>query len=98
MDAKEQLEKEAGTDHLILILFYADWSPHYEWLEPTIKEYETQVDSLIKINIQGNEALAELYNAEDVPTFILMRKGHQLWKYEGELTPETLKMVLEQYK
>ena len=38
-------------------MFYADWSPHYEWLEPTIKEYEQQVEAVIKINITENENL-----------------------------------------
>lgn len=98
MNVKEQLEKESRINHLILVMFYADWSPHNEWLEPTIKEYEQQVEAVIKINITENENLAALYDAEDVPTFILMRKGHQLWKYTGELTPESLRYVLEQYK
>lgn len=50
MNVKEQLEKESRINHLILVMFYADWSPHYEWLEPTIKEYEQQVEAVIKIN------------------------------------------------
>ena len=48
-------------------MFYADWSPHYEWLELTIKEYEPQVEAVVKINVTENQDLAALYNAEDVP-------------------------------
>lgn len=29
-DVTKQLEEVTQTDHLVLILFYADWSPHYE--------------------------------------------------------------------
>ena len=36
-DVTKRLEEAAQTNHLVLILFYADWSPHYEWLEPVIK-------------------------------------------------------------
>lgn len=30
MDIEKQLEVAAQSDHLVLIVFYADWSPHYE--------------------------------------------------------------------
>lgn len=98
MDDRERLEEESQTDHLIFVLFYADWSPHYEWLAPAIREYEKQVNALIKINIENDKDLAELYKVEDVPTFILMQKGRLLWRYTGELTPNLFKMILEQYK
>ena len=29
MDIEKQLEVAAQSDHLVLIVFYADWSPHY---------------------------------------------------------------------
>ena len=32
MDIEKQLEVAAQSDHLVLIVFYADWSPHYEWI------------------------------------------------------------------
>ena len=33
MNIAEQLDAVSGTNRLVLVEFYADWSPHYEWLE-----------------------------------------------------------------
>ena len=30
-DVTKQLEAAAQTSHLVLIFFYADWAPHYNW-------------------------------------------------------------------
>ena len=36
MNIAEQLDAVSGTNRLVLVEFYADWSPHYEWLEPVV--------------------------------------------------------------
>ncbi len=42
MDIKKQLEIEAKGDHLVLVVFYADWTPHYEWIGPILRTYEKE--------------------------------------------------------
>lgn len=95
-DVMTQLDAAAHTDHLVLILFYADWSPHYEWLEPVIKTYEKRIVELIRVNIESDKAVADSYNIETVPAFILLHRGRELWRQVGELTVEELKVVLEE--
>ena len=51
MNIAEQLDAVSGTNRLVLVEFYADWSPHYEWLEPVVRTYEKQVSEVIKVNI-----------------------------------------------
>ena len=34
MNIEKQLETAVKTNHLVLVVFYADWSPHYEWIGP----------------------------------------------------------------
>lgn len=98
MDKASQLEAASHTNDLILVMFYTDWSPHYEWLVPAIQEYEKEVKEVIKINIEGDKKLADSFNVDTAPTFILMRMGHPLWRQTGELTPEALKEVLVAFK
>lgn len=95
-DVMTQLDAAAHTDHLVLILFYADWSPHYEWLEPVIKTYEKRIVELIRVNIESYKAVADSYNIETAPAFILLHRGRELWRQVGELTVEELKVVLEE--
>lgn len=97
MDKTEQLKQASQTDALIMVIVYADWSPHYEWLEPTIREYAPQIKKVIKVNIEGDKDLSDLLQVYDVPTFILMRGGEELWKRTGELTPEELNLVLQEF-
>lgn len=92
----KQLEEAAQTDHLVFILFYADWSPHYEWLEPVIRTYEKKYVDFIKVNIENDKAVADSYNIETAPAFILLHRGRELWRQVGELTVEELKVVLEE--
>lgn len=98
MDKTEQLQAASHTNDLIMVMFYADWSPHYEWLGPTIREYEKEIKEVIKINIEENKELADSMDVDTVPTFILMRMGHPLWRQSGELTPEALKEVLSTFE
>ena len=62
---------------LAICLFYADWSPHYEWLEPVINAYEKRVVELVKVNIESDKAVADSYNIETVPAFVLLHRGKE---------------------
>ena len=44
MDIAEKIEDAKQSDALLLIVFYTDWSPHYEWIEPLLHEFETPVN------------------------------------------------------
>ena len=53
---------------------------------------------LVNVNIEGDKAVADSYNIETVAAFLLLHKGHELWRQVGELTVEELKEVLEDFK
>lgn len=97
MDIIKQLEVAERTGPLVLIVFYADWSPHYEWIGPVLRTYETRIIELIRINAEENRNIADSFNIENVPAFILLHKGHELWRQMGELTVEELKDVLDDF-
>lgn len=97
MNKTEQLKQASQTDALVMVVVYADWSPHYEWLEPAIREYAPQIKDVIKVNIEGDKELSDLLQVNDVPTFILMRRGEKLWEKTGELTPEEFKLILQEF-
>ena len=98
MDIEKQLEVAAQSDHLVLIVFYADWSPYYEWIGPVLRTYERRVIELINVNIEENKTVADSHNIDTVPAFLLLHKGHELWRQVGELTIGELKEVLEDFK
>ena len=91
MNIEKQLETAVKTNHLVLVVFYADWSPHYEWIEKRTVE-------LIRVNAEENRTIADAHNVETVPAFLLLHKGHELWRQVGELTVEELKEVLDDFQ
>ena len=98
MNIEKQLETAVKTNHLVLVVFYADWSPHYEWIGPVLRTYEMRTVELIRVNAEENRAIADAHNVETVPAFLLLHKGHELWRQVGELTVEELKEVLDDFQ
>ena len=98
MNVEKQLEVALQTKHLVMVIFYADWSPHYEWVGPILRTYEKRVVELIKVNIEENKALADSHNIGTVPAFLLLHGKHELWRQVGELTVEELKDVLDDFR
>lgn len=76
---------------------YADWSPHCEWIEPLLHEFEKPVN-IVRVNIESNRKVADAYEIEIAPSFVLQRKGKMLWEKTGEVFPGELRDVIEMFK
>ena len=93
-------EKLAGDDW-VMAEFYATWCPHCERMQPVVEEFKKLMEGtleVVQIDIDQEDALANFYTIESVPTFILMRKGEQLWRQSGELDLERLKKAVKDFK
>jgi thioredoxin 1 len=68
-------------------------------LGPILTEVKTNLGervSIIKIDVDKNQAVAAQYQVRGVPTMILFQKGKQLWRQSGVLSKEDLiKVILE---
>ena len=73
--------------------FYASWCPHCKRMQPIVEEFKKAMEGtleVVQVDIDQESALADFYTIEMYPTFILMRKGEQLWRQSGELPLEKL--------
>lgn len=98
MNIGKQLETAVRTNHLVLVVFYADWSPHYEWIGPVLRTYEKRTIELVRVNVGEDKAIADAHNIDTIPAFLLLHKRNELWRQVGELTVEELKDVLDDFK
>jgi len=68
-------------------------------LAPILKEVKANLGeriSIIKIDVDKNQAVAAQYQVRGVPTMILFQNGKQLWRQSGVLSKEDLiKVILE---
>ena len=97
MDITGKLEEVNQSDSLLLVVFYADWSPHCEWIEPLLHEFEKPVN-IVRVNIESNRKVADAYEIEIAHSFVLQRKGKMLWEKTGEVFPGELRDVIEMFK
>lgn len=98
MNVRDKLETASKTTYLVFVVFYADWSPHYEWIEPVLRNYEKRVIEVVRVNIEDEKVLADSMNVETVPAFVLLQSGKELWRQVGELTIEEFKEVIDEFR
>ena len=87
------------SDQPVLVDFFATWCGPCQMLAPILTEVKTNLGeriSIIKIDVDKNQAVAAQYQVRGVPTMILFQNGKQLWRQSGVLSKEDLiKIILE---
>ena len=87
------------SDKPVLVDFFATWCGPCQMLAPILKDVKINLGeriSIIKIDVDKNQAVAAQYQVRGVPTMILFQNGKQLWRQSGVLSKEDLiKVILE---
>jgi len=84
----------------VLIDFYADWCGPCKTMTPIIKEIAVNFEGklkVIKVDIDKNKSIAELYKIMGVPTFILFKKGAIVWRSSGVFTFSNMKKSINPF-
>lgn len=80
-----------------LVSFGAAWCAPCQWLEPILdalsKELEGKI-SIHKIDIDAEPELSRDWHIRSVPTLILFRNGHAVWRYQGFDTAAKMKQTI----
>ncbi|MAX70620.1 MAG: thioredoxin [Flavobacteriaceae bacterium] len=86
-----------NQDKPVLVDFYADWCGPCKMMAPILKQVKDNLGdrvSIIKIDVDKNQALAAKYQVRGVPTLILFKNGTQLWRQSGVLQKNELINVI----
>ena len=83
----------------VLVDFFATWCGPCQMLAPVLKQVKDNLGdriTIIKIDVDKNQELAQKYQVRGVPTMMLFQEGKQLWRQSGVLTKEEItKIILE---
>lgn len=88
------------SDKPVLVDFHATWCGPCKVLGPILKEVKDSLGeavSIIKIDVDKNQAIASQYHVRGVPTMILFKNGKQLWRQSGVMSKNELISIINSH-
>ena len=89
-----------SSDTPVLVDFYADWCQPCKTMTPILQEVAGKMgDSvrILKVDVDRNQAAAQKFQVQGVPTLILFHKGAIKWRQAGVVPAFQLEQVLAQH-
>lgn len=92
-----QFQELAKSDKKVLIDFYAEWCGPCKKMAPYLEKMKTEMKgeiTIVKIDADKNQQLAQELGIEGLPTLFLFKDGKENWKNLGYISEEDLKKKL----
>ncbi len=93
-------KKIISQDKPVLVDFTASWCGPCKAMAPILDQVKNEVGdnaSIIKIDVDRNQQIAQSLQIQGVPTLILYKNGKQLWRQSGVVQKEILVNLLNQH-
>ena len=84
----------------VLVYFTASWCGPCKVQAPildTVKGELGNKASIVKIDVDRNQHVAQSMNIQGVPTLILFKNGKQIWRKSGVVDKNTLVALIQQH-
>ena len=82
-----------NSEKPVLVDFFATWCGPCQMLLPVLNQVKDSLQeriTIIKIDVDKNQDLAQKQQVRGVPTMMLFQNGKQLWRQSGVLTKEEI--------
>ncbi|CAM2922468.1 thioredoxin [Flavobacterium succinicans] len=86
-----------ASDQAVLVDFFATWCGPCQMLSPILKQVKETLGeriTIIKIDVDKNQAIASQFQVRGVPTMILFQNGKQLWRQSGVVSKDELIQII----
>ncbi|GGD60888.1 thioredoxin [Emticicia aquatilis] len=96
----ENLDRVVKSNSLVLIDFYAEWCGPCKKMNPILNRIADQNKNvkLLKIDAEKSDNIASVFKVEEIPTYVIIKNGRQVWRSVGEMEEAELKEVLAKMK
>ncbi len=89
-----------NTTPVVLVEFFATWCPHCKRMMPVVEQIRELLSGsadIYQLDIDQNDEVAQAQEVESVPTFIIYKKGREMWRQSGEIDGQELLSKIQSY-
>lgn len=85
---------------VVLMEFYATWCPHCRQMAPVMDQIRELLEGqapVVQVDIDNERQLADDFEVEATPTFLIFKDGEVAWRHSGEMDGNLLLSKVQSY-
>ena len=96
----ETINEVINSNQLVLVDFFATWCQPCKMMHPILEQVKEVLGDrirIIKVDVDKNDAIANQYRIQSIPTLMLFRQGEQLWRTSGVVQKAELLATIDPF-